>query len=94
MVGRRPDKLPDKLPEKLPEQLPENLPVPPINYKEDKSMIKSKLDDIPGIGTTKKALLLKKFGDIEKIAKASIKDLTEVKGINEQLAQEILDFLN
>ena len=44
VVGRRPDKLPDKLPEKLPEQLPENLPVPPINYKEDKS-IKSKIED-------------------------------------------------
>ncbi len=59
----------------------------------DESMIKSKLDEIPGIGATKKALLLKKFGNIEKISKSSIEDLMEVKGINEDLAKEILQNL-
>ena len=51
----------------------------------DEAMIKSKLDEIPGIGTAKKALLLKKFGSVDKIANASVDDLMEVKGINKAL---------
>lgn len=60
----------------------------------DEAMIQSVLDTIPGIGTTKKALLLKKFGSVDKIKAASVKDLTEIKGINENLANEILRYLN
>ncbi len=59
----------------------------------DESMIKSRLDEIPGIGTAKKALLLKEFGSVEKISKASIEELTKIKGINENLAQTILQHL-
>ena len=60
----------------------------------DESMIKSKLDEIPGIGTAKKALLLKKFGSVENISKASIEDLMKIKGIKENLAQKILQYLS
>ena len=60
----------------------------------DESMIKSKLDEIPGIGPTKKALLLKKFGSTENISKASIEELTKIKGINKNLAHTILQYLN
>lgn len=60
----------------------------------DESMIKSKLDEIDGIGTAKKALLLKKFGSVKNIAEASISELTEVKGINQALAELILKELN
>ena len=60
----------------------------------DEAMIQSVLDTIPGIGTTKKALLLKKFGSVDRIKVASVKDLTEIKGINENLANEILRYLN
>ena len=60
----------------------------------DEAMIQSVLDTVPGIGTTKKALLLKKFGSVDKIKVASVKDLTEIKGINENLANEILRYLN
>lgn len=59
----------------------------------DESMIKSKLDEIQGIGTAKKALLLKEFGSVENISKASIEELTKIKGINEKLAQTILQHL-
>lgn len=59
----------------------------------DESMIKSKLDEIQGIGTAKKALLLKEFGSVENISKASIEELTKIKGINENLAQTILQHL-
>ena len=55
----------------------------------DASVTKSALDDIKGIGTMKKAMLLKKFGSIENIAKAKIEEITSIKGINEELAREI-----
>lgn len=60
----------------------------------EEAMTKSRLDEIPGVGTAKKALLLKKFGTVEKISNASIEKLTEVKGINESLAKRILQSLN
>ena len=59
----------------------------------DEAMIKSKLDEIPGVGTAKKALLLKKFGSVDKISKATIDELIQVKGINKALAEQILDAL-
>lgn len=60
----------------------------------DEAMIKSKLDDIPGVGTAKKALLLKKFGTVQKISEASVEELMEVKGIYRGLAETILKELN
>ena len=60
----------------------------------DEAMIKSKLDDIPGVGSAKKALLLKKFGTVKKISEASVEELMEVKGIYESLAKTILQVLN
>ncbi len=56
----------------------------------DKSISKSELDDIKGIGEAKKKALLKHFGSVKKIKNASIEELTEVKGINEKLAKEIM----
>lgn len=56
----------------------------------DNSVIKSQLDEIEGIGPAKKQALLKKFGSVENIKKASIEELMEVKGINENLAEKIL----
>ena len=63
-------------------------------YLRDKSMSKSELDEIKGIGKAKKVELLKTFGDVEKIKNASIEELTQVKGINEKLAEEIKEELN
>ncbi|MBR3250040.1 MAG: excinuclease ABC subunit UvrC [Clostridia bacterium] len=55
----------------------------------DKQMSKSELDDIPGIGEVKKKALLKEFGSVEKIKKATIEELMQVSGINENLAKKI-----
>lgn len=63
-------------------------------YLRDKSMSKSALDDIKGVGTTKKALLLKKFGSVQKIKEATVEEISEVKGINDELAQKIKDELS
>ena len=55
----------------------------------DKSITKSKLDEIDGIGKVKKQALLKRFGSVEKIKNASIEELIEVKGITKKIAEEI-----
>ena len=44
----------------------------------DKSMAKSILDDIEGIGPKRKQLLLRKFGSIKKMTEATIEELAEV----------------
>ena len=55
----------------------------------DKEMTKSRLDEISGIGAKKKEALIKKFGSVDKIKKASLDELQEIKGINEELARKI-----
>ena len=60
----------------------------------DKEITKSKLDEISGIGEIKKKQLLKRFGSVEKIAKADVSEIAEIKGINEALAQKIKENLN
>ena len=60
----------------------------------DKTVTKSALDDISGIGNVKKQLLLKKFGSVKKIAEADISEIAEIKGINEELAKIIKEKLN
>ena len=59
----------------------------------EKEATKSELDSIPGIGEKKKQDLLKTFGSIEGIKKASIEELTKIKGINADLARIIKEFL-
>jgi excinuclease ABC subunit C len=54
-----------------------------------KKMFKSELDDIKGIGEKRKIELLKHFQSIDKIKKASIEDLREVKGMNKLAAEEL-----
>ena len=59
----------------------------------EKAITKSELDDIPGIGEAKKKELLKTFGSVNKIKKASKQELMNVKGINEKIADEIIKSL-
>ena len=56
----------------------------------DKDITKSELDEIKGIGNVKKQALLKYFGSVEKIKKASVQELMKVKGINKELAEKIM----
>ena len=55
----------------------------------EKSITKSELDDIKGIGEIKKSELLKHFGSVTNIKNSTIEELTKVKGINKALAKEI-----
>ena len=59
----------------------------------DKDITKSELDEIKGIGKVKKQALLKHFGSVEKIKKASAQELMQVKGITKELVEKIMDSL-
>ncbi len=59
----------------------------------DKQITKSELDEIDGIGEIKKQALLKHFGSVEKIKQASIQELMQVKGINQEIAEKILGII-
>ncbi|WP_078809300.1 excinuclease ABC subunit UvrC [Selenihalanaerobacter shriftii] len=53
----------------------------------------SMLDDIPGIGEKRRKSLLKYFGSLDKIRKASIEELGEVHGISQKMATTIYNYL-
>lgn len=59
-----------------------------------KRMTKSSLDELVSIGKQRKNTLLKHFGSVDKIYKASIEELTVVAGINIKLAKLIYSQLN
>lgn len=62
--------------------------------KKLKSMKTSSLEQISGIGKQKAALLLDKFGGLDNIKNSSVEELMKVKGINADLAENIIKFLN
>ena len=57
------------------------------------SVTKSALDEVEGIGPAKKKQLLQKFGSVEAIKEAKIEQLTQIKGITENLAKKIKEKL-
>ena len=58
--------------------------------KKRKTISKSELDSIKGIGAILKRRLLKKFKSIKKIKTANLSDLMTVEGINEKIAKLII----
>ena len=57
-----------------------------------KTQVKSILDDIPGIGATRRKALMRYFGDIQKIREASVDELKQVDSMNEAAAQSVYRF--
>jgi excinuclease ABC subunit C len=52
------------------------------------------LQEIPGIGPTRKRALLRHFGTLKAIERASVTDLTQVPGVNAETAKRIYDFFH
>ncbi len=59
--------------------------------KKRKTISKSELDSIKGIGKVLKRRLLKKFKSVKNIKMANLSDLMTVEGINEKIAKLILE---
>lgn len=57
-----------------------------------KNIQASSLDDIVGIGKKRKIALLKEFGDIENIKKASIEELAKIDGMSLKTAENVYNY--
>ncbi len=57
-----------------------------------KKMIRSALEDIPGIGPKRRSGLLNRFGSIKAIKNATYEELLEVDGMSSKAAESILEF--
>ena len=54
-------------------------------------MARNPLDEIAGIGPTRKRALLRHFGTAKAVSRASVEDLVAVEGISAQMARMIYD---
>ena len=55
----------------------------------NKTTLESPLESVPGIGKKRRLLLLKQFGSLENIQKASLEDLMAIPGVTKGLAEKI-----
>ncbi|WP_412564344.1 excinuclease ABC subunit UvrC [Thalassobius sp. MITS945101] len=62
--------------------------------KRAKAIGATPLDDVPGVGATRKRALLAHFGSAKAVSRAALADLKAVDGISEALAQSIYDFFH
>ncbi len=51
------------------------------------------LDECPGVSVTRKKSLLKRFGSVARLKKASIEEIASITGIGQRLAEQIVKFL-
>ena len=61
--------------------------------RRSKVMLESLLDEIPGLGSTRRAALLDRFGSVSAIRKAPVSELATTPGIGEKLAESIAQSL-
>ncbi|MGE5259732.1 MAG: excinuclease ABC subunit UvrC [Actinomycetota bacterium] len=59
--------------------------------KRKKAITASPLDEVPGIGPSRKRALLKHFGSAKAVSRAGVADLESVAGISAQMAKTIYD---
>lgn len=59
-----------------------------------KEQVHSLLDDIPGIGETRRKALMRKFKSIENIRDASLEELTQTESMNAGSAQKVYEFFH
>lgn len=51
------------------------------------------LDDCPGVSQNRKNLLLRRFGSVQRLRKASVEEIASTEGIGQKLAEEVHRFL-
>jgi excinuclease ABC subunit C len=52
------------------------------------------LDDCPGVSQNRKNLLLRKFGSVNRLRKATVEEIAATEGIGRKLAEDVHRFLN
>jgi excinuclease ABC subunit C len=51
------------------------------------------LDDCPGVSENRKSLLLRQFGSVQRLRKATVEEIASTEGIGQKLAEEVHRFL-
>jgi excinuclease ABC subunit C len=59
-----------------------------------KRIIRSELDQIPGIGPARRKTLLTHFGSVERIKQASLEELSQIEGISQKVAENIFHYFH
>ena len=62
--------------------------------KRSKAIGATPLDDVPGVGATRKRALLAHFGSAKAVARANLADLKVVVGVSANMAQTIYDYFH
>jgi excinuclease ABC subunit C len=98
MAGRSPFKLPPRDPllyfiERLRDEA-HRFAVGSHRVRRKKDIREAGLQEIPGIGPTRKRALLRHFGTVKAIERASLPDLAQVPGINAETARKIYEFFH
>ena len=62
--------------------------------KRSKSVFKSRLDGVPGIGPKRKKALLHHFGSAASVENAGLADLEAVEGVSKEIAKKIYDWFH
>ncbi|MEO8531877.1 MAG: helix-hairpin-helix domain-containing protein, partial [Deltaproteobacteria bacterium] len=62
--------------------------------KRSKAIGATPLDDVPGVGATRKRALLQHFGSAKAVARAALPDLMAVDGISEAMAETIYNYFH
>ncbi len=62
--------------------------------KRSKAVGATPLDDVPGVGATRKRALLAHFGSAKAVSRAALTDLKVVDGISDTLAETIYDYFH
>ncbi|MFA5844307.1 MAG: excinuclease ABC subunit UvrC [Coriobacteriia bacterium] len=63
-----------------------------VTYHRDlrgKAMTASVLDDVPGLGPTRKKALLKAFGSVRRLREATVEEIAAVPGVPRKVAQDV-----
>jgi excinuclease ABC subunit C len=58
-----------------------------------KAMTASVLDEIPGVGPTRRQALVKAFGSVKRLRAADVDEVAAVKGIGREVATDVVEFL-
>src|SRR5215471_12358456 len=98
VAGRDPFKLPPRDPllyfiERLRDEA-HRFAIGSHRARRKKDIREAGLQEIPGIGPTRKRALLRHFGTVKAIEQASLPDLAQVPGINAETARKIYEFFH
>jgi excinuclease ABC subunit C len=98
VAGRDPFKLPPRDPllyfvERLRDEA-HRFAIGSHRARRKKDIREAGLQEIPGIGPTRKRALLRHFGTVKAIERASLPDLAQVPGINAETARKIYEFFH